>query len=384
MKNLIEHTLKDIKKICKLKKNYLHEPNFNNLEKKYLIKCIDSTYVSTFGKEIEKFEKNLKKFTGAKNCVAVINATSGLFLALKALGINSKHEVLVPSLTFVGTVNAISYTGANPHFIDVNKNFNDIDYDKLKIHLNKISFKQNGILINNKTKKIIKCLMPVHLFGHPSNMNKCISIAKEFNLTVVEDCAEGLGSFFKNKHVGLFGDCGVISFNGNKIITTGGGGAVLSNSKVIAKKIKKLASTSKIVKNYEISHSEIGYNYRLPNINSALGLAQLKKIKLFLKLKRKLFLKYSIALKTNPYLNLMTEPKNCKSNYWLQTIILKKNFQKNKNKILHALNKNNIFARPIWKLIHKLNPYKSCHRMNLKNSIEASKRLIHLPSGTQL
>ena len=384
MINIQKKIFRDIRKVCKYKYNSLHEPNFSNLEKEHLRKCIDSSYVSTFGPEISKFEKNLNRFTNAKNSVAVINATSGLFLSLKALGINSSHEVLVPALTFIGTVNAISYTGAIPHFIDVSKNFNDIDYKQLEIYLDKITYKKKNNLINKKNNKIIKCIIPVHLFGHPSDMEQCLYIAKKYKLKIVEDCAESLGSVFKKKHTGLYGDCGVISFNGNKIITTGGGGVILTNSKKIAKKISHLASTSKVIKKFEITHDEIGYNFRLPNLNSALGVAQMKKLKIFVKLKRKLFYRYSLALKNNPYVELMKEPKNCKSNYWLQTIILKKKFMKFKNKILIYLNKKKIFARPVWRLIHQLPPYKKCNKMALKNSVEASKRLIHLPSGTQL
>jgi perosamine synthetase len=384
MKNISKQIYLDIKKICKRKSHALHEPNFGRLDKKYLINCINSTYVSTFGPYTNKLENSLSKFTKSKKAVATINATSGLFLCLKSLGVNTSHEVLVPSLTFVGSVNAISYCGATPHFIDVSTKFNDIDYEELDIYLKKIAIFKNNNLINKKTKKIIKCIIPVHLFGHPCDMDKCLQISKKYNMFVVEDCAEALGSKYKGRHVGNFGNCGVVSFNGNKIITTGGGGMVISNSIKLSNKINHLASVAKKSKNYEISHDDIGYNFKLPNLNSSLGLAQMKKLKVFINKKRKLFLKYSKVIQNNIYMDLMKEPKNCRSNYWLQTIILKKKYQNKKNLILNFLNKKNISVRPVWQLIHSLKPYKLCPKMLLKNSNEAYKRIIHIPSGSQL
>lgn len=382
--NILQKVITDIKKVCNRKKYSLHEPEFGKSDLRALEKCLKSTYVSTSGPNIQKFELALKKKTGARVCIATINATSGLYLSLKALGINSSHEVLVPTLTFIGSVNPISYCGAIPHFIDVSDKFYDLDYKKIDEYLNKITIKKNNYFINKKTKKIIRCIIPVHLFGHPCEMDQCLKLAKKYNLLIIEDCSEALGSKYKGRHVGTFGNCGVISFNGNKIITTGGGGAVITNSLNLSKKISHLANVAKKYKNLEISHDKIGYNYRLPNLNSSLGLSQLKNLNYFIKKKRFLYQRYYKAFLKNNYLNLMKEPANSKSNYWLQSILIKKKYANLKNKLIISLIKKNILARPVWKLIHTLKPYKNCPKMSLMNAKEGYKRIIHLPSSSNV
>jgi perosamine synthetase len=350
----------------------------------YVSKTIKTNFVSSAGTFVTSFEEKFKKYVKSKNAIAVVNGTQALYIALEACGIKRDDEVLVPSLTFVGTVNAIKYLGARPHFIDSKIDTFGIDCSKLEKYLKKITVLKNGKYINKKTKKIIKAIVPVHVYGHPCDIIEVINISKKFNLKVIEDAAEALGSFYKNKHVGTFGDVGCFSFNGNKIITTGGGGMVVLNNNSLAKKIKHLTTTAKLKHKWEYVHDKVGYNFRMPNINAALGLAQLERINIFLSAKRKLFNKYYLKLKKIKSVSLMKEPKYSKSNYWLQTIILDKSKASLKNKLLSNLHKQKIFSRPVWKLISELKPYKNCQKMNLSGSKEIYKRAINIPSSSDL
>jgi perosamine synthetase len=373
-------------KIYKNKSYGLHEPCFSNLEMKEIKKCIDSTFVSTAGYNTKKFEEKIKNVTKSKYCVAVVNATTGIFVSLKVLGVKKGDEVLVPTLTFIGSVNPISYCGATPHFIDlsVNNNFIDINYDKLDTYLSSIVKFKNGNSINKNTGNTIKAIVPVHLFGHPSDMSKCLLLAKKYRLKIVEDCAEALGSIFKKTHVGNFGSTGVISFNGNKIITTGGGGAIITNSKKLYKKINYICSTAKIIKDHKIFHTEVGYNYKMPSLNASLGLAQISKLSFFLKKKRSLFKKLYSIFRTDKDTQILREPLGSISNYWLQTLILNQKNRKNQRQIIKYLNNKGILARPPWQPIHTLKPYKKCPKMPLKNSLKISSSLIHVPSGASV
>jgi perosamine synthetase len=353
---------------------------------KEIKKCIDSTFVSTAGYNTKKFEEKIKNVTKSKYCVAVVNATTGIFVSLKVLGVKKGDEVLVPTLTFIGSVNPISYCGATPHFIDlsVNNNFIDINYDKLDTYLSSIVKFKNGNSINKNTGNTIKAIVPVHLFGHPSDMSKCLLLAKKYRLKIVEDCAEALGSIFKKTHVGNFGSTGVISFNGNKIITTGGGGAIITNSKKLYKKINYICSTAKIIKDHKIFHTEVGYNYKMPSLNASLGLAQISKLSFFLKKKRSLFKKLYSIFRTDKDTQILREPLGSISNYWLQTLILNQKNRKNQRQIIKYLNNKGILARPPWQPIHTLKPYKKCPKMPLKNSLKISSSLIHVPSGASV
>ena len=318
---------KSISKALGSGKHFLHEPYLRGNEIKYLKNTIKNNFVSTSGKYVNLFENKISKYTKSKSAIAVVNGTQAIFISLKACGVGLHDEVLVPALTFVGTVNAISYLGSKPHFVDSNiKNFG-IDCDKLEIYLKTISIVKNKKLYNKKTGNRIKAILPVHIFGHPCEIEKIIRLAKKYNLFVVEDAAEGLGSFYKKKHLGTFGDVGCISFNGNKIITTGGGGIVITNNKRLAKKIRHLTTTAKIPHKWEYIHDEIGFNFRMPNINAALGIAQLEKIKVFLKAKRKILSIYSKVFEKIDGVELYKEPKFSKSNYWLQTLVLNKKFK---------------------------------------------------------
>ena len=381
---IIFKILKSIKNVVGPGNHQLHEPTFSNEETKILNKTIKSKFVSSAGKYVADFENKFKRYVKSNNAIAVVNGTQAIFISLKICGVTKNDEILVPALTFVGTVNAINYTGATPHFIDSEINSFGVDSKKLENYLNRISFIKNGKCINRKTKKRIKAILPVHIFGHACDIENILKIAKKFNLKVIEDAAEALGSFYKNKHLGTFGDIGCFSFNGNKIITTGGGGMIVLKNRNIAKKIKHLTTTAKLKHKWEYDHDEVGYNFRMPNINAALGLAQLKKINFFLKAKRKLYQIYLKNFSNIDGVKLLKEPLKSKSNYWLHTIVLDKNKMKKKNKILKLLHKNKIFCRPVWKLISDLKPYKNCPKMNLSGSKEIYKRSINMPSSSHL
>ena len=348
-----------------------------------IIKVASGNYLTT-GPKIIEFEKKIKNYTKANHVTSTINGTQAIFIALKALGIKQNEEVLVPALTFVGTVNAISYLGAEPHFIDSNIKDFGIDCRKLENYLKKIVIFKKNKSINKKTGRAIRAIIPVHVFGHPCDIEFILRLAKKYKLKIVEDAAECLGSFYKNKHLGTFGDAGCLSFNGNKIITTGGGGAVLSKNKNLNKKIRHLISTAKVQHKWEYIHNEVGYNLRLPSLNAALGLAQISKINFFLKQKRKLFLKYKNIFDKIGGVKLFKENKFSKSNYWLQTIILDYKNIHLKNKLLKSGYSRKIFMRPAWKLISELNPYKNKQKMNLNGARDIYKRVINLPSSQKL
>jgi len=376
--------VKSIQKVVGKGSHQLHEPLFFGKEMDYLKNTIKQNLVSSTGEYVNKFEKKIKDYTRAKFAIAVVNGTQAIYISLKACGVKKDEEVLVPALTFVGTVNAISYLGAKPHFVDSQiKNFG-IDCLKLENYLNKISKLRGNKCINKLTGKVIKAIIPVHVFGHPCDIQNIIKIAKKFNLIVVEDAAEALGSFYKQKHLGTFGDTGCISFNGNKIITTGGGGMVITNKKILAKKIKHLTTTAKLKHKWEYIHDEVGYNFRMPNLNAALGLAQFEKIHIFLKAKRTLFKKYFNVFNKMKGISLYKESNNANSNYWLQTLILDKNNVNLKNKILKESHKKLIYTRPVWRLISELDPYKKNQKMNLSGAKEIYNKIINLPSSQSL
>jgi len=357
----------------------LHEPRFMGNEKKYLNDCVDSTYVSSVGQYVDEFEEKLASYTGAKYAIATSNGTSALHVALKLLDVNENSEVLTQALSFVATVNAISYCNAKPVFIDVSKKTMGLSPKKLLKFLEKHTFmNKNGECINKKTKKVIKACVPMHTFGHPCEIDKIVDICNKYNIDVVEDAAESLGSFYQTKHTGTFGKIGVFSFNGNKIITTGGGGMIVTDDENIAKRAKHLTTTAKIPHKWEYIHDELGFNYRMPNINAALGVAQLENLTRYLYKKRELTYKYSQFFK-NEDISLIHEPKDAKSNYWLQTIILKD--KKHRDAFLEHTNKNGVMTRPIWKLLNSLTMYENCQCDSLKNSKWFEKRVVNIPSS---
>ena len=372
-----------IKKILGKGHHSLHEPYFCRNEWKYVKKTLDDNYVSSIGSFVDKFEDQIKKFTKSKYAVSVVNGTEALHLSLVACGVKNNDEVFVPTITFAGTANAITYAGAVPHFVDSELETLGIDPSKLEKYLEKITIKKGKFYFNKKTKKRIKAIMPVHIFGNICKIDKILKIAKKYNLIVIEDAAEALGSFFKNKHAGNFGLIGCLSFNGNKILTTGGGGAIITNSKLLAKKIKHLSTTAKINHRWEYVHDSVGYNLRMPNLNAALGSAQIENLNKFLESKRKLFLRYSSAFSKVEDVRLIKNPKFSISNNWLNTIFIKNSSIKKRNKVLSLAHKNQIFLRPTWKPLHQLKHFRSMPKMNLENAKKIYSSCINLPSSSR-
>ena len=376
--------IKSIRKVVGQGNHELHEPLFYGNELRYLKKTITTNSVSSIGHYVKKFEQKIKRITKSKFAIAVVNGTAAIHLSLKVAGVKDNDEVLVPALTFVGTANAVVYCGGIPHFIDSEINTMGIDARKLEEYLNQIVIFKKNLAINKFSKRVIRAIVPVHIFGHPCRIDEIIKIAKKFNLIVIEDAAEAVGSYYKKKHLGTFGLAGCLSFNGNKIVTTGGGGAVITNNTAFARKIRHLSSTSKLVHKWEYIHDEIGYNFRMPNLNAALGLAQLENINIFIKAKRNLYKAYCSAFKNIKDISIFEEIKKARSNYWLQTLILKKNCYILKNKILKECYKSGLHLRPAWKLISNLKPFKYNPSMDLTGSEEIYKRIINLPSGQSL
>lgn len=356
----------------------LHEPKFVGKEKEYLNECIDSTFVSSVGMFVNKFEKTIAEYTGAKYAVATGSGTSALHLSLILAGVNKECEVITQPLTFVATCNAISYCNAKPIFLDVDKDTMGLSPSALKYFLENNTTIKNRECVNKKTNKIIKACLPMHTYGHPCRIDQIKEICDEYFITLVEDAAESLGSFYKNKHTGTFGQLGAISFNGNKIITSGGGGCIITNNLNFAKTAKHLSTTAKVLHKWEFNHDVLGYNYRMPNLNAALLIAQLENLDKFIINKRNLAKKYEIFFDPTEF-DFFKEPKDSKSNYWLNCIILKDQIQR--DQFLKETNANAVMTRPIWNLMNKLPMYKDEQCGDLKNSEWLFERLVNIPSS---
>jgi aminotransferase in exopolysaccharide biosynthesis len=362
----------------------LHEPRFGLLEESFVLEAIRSTFVSSVGKFVDSFEDEVAHFTGAKHAVAVTNGTSALHIALKLAGVGSDDEVLIPALSFVATANAVVYCGAIPHFVDSEDVTLGVDANQLRAYLKTISRSSNRQCINTITGRKIKALVPMHTFGHPCDLGQLMEVANEFGLVLVEDAAESLGSLYGSRHTGTFGLAGVLSFNGNKVITTGGGGIILTNDTDLAVNAKHITTTAKMPHKWEFDHDQIGYNYRLPNINAALGYGQMKSLEEKILQKRALFSAYAQAFEGIEGIKLFKEPNGCRSNYWLQTLILATEDSSLKEETLELLNSDGIMARPAWKLLSSLKPFASNPRMPLKYSESLSRRIINIPSSPHL
>jgi aminotransferase in exopolysaccharide biosynthesis len=359
----------------------LHEPKFIGNEKKYLNDCIDSTFVSSVGKYVDIFEKEFAKYVGSKYAIATVNGTAALHISLLLADVKKDDEVITQPLTFIATCNAISYIGAKPIFVDVDLDTMGLSPDSLKLFLeNNCEIKENTC-VNKITGKTIKACVPMHTFGHPCRIDEIKNICDIWNIALVEDAAESLGSFYKNKHTGTFGKVSAFSFNGNKIITSGGGGAIVTDDEALAKKAKHITTTAKIPHPFEYVHDEVGYNYRLPNINAALLVAQLEQIDKFLKSKRDLATKYKEFFLENN-INFITESKDSRSNYWLQAVLL--NDLNQRDEFLEFTNKNGVMTRPIWKLMNELKMYKDCQKTDLKNAKYLEQRIVNIPSSVIL
>ncbi len=386
MKNLMmsEEVLRAIVRTIGTRKVSLHEPEFLGNESKYLEECLDSTFVSTVGKFVNEFESQLSEFTGVKHAIAVVNGTAALHVALLLSGVKPGDEVLVPSLTFVATGNAVVYCGATPHFIDSSESNLGINAEKLRTYLLSATKQVNGKCINRSSGRTIQTLVPMHTFGHVGDVDELIEVATEFNIAVVEDAAESLGSYYKNRHSGTLGLLGVISFNGNKIITTGGGGMLLTNDDLLAAKAKHLTTTAKISHPWEFRHDQVAFNYRLPNLNAALGCAQMERIESIIYAKRKLYENYRNSFEGIEGLKLFREPPNSRSNYWLQTLILEKENESLRDNILELTNASGYMTRPAWIPLSELKQFEMAPRMNLETALSLSRRIINLPSSPKL
>lgn len=359
----------------------LHEPRFVGNEKKYLNECIDSTFVSSVGKFVDQFEVEFARMVGAKYAIATVNGTAALHISLILVGVERDDEVITQPLTFIATANAISYIGANPIFLDVDLETMGLSPDTLKRFLEQECVITDGECINLSTGKTIKACVPMHTFGHPCRIDELKALCDTWHIALVEDAAESLGSYYKEKHTGTFGILGTFSFNGNKIITSGGGGVIVTDDQALAARAKHITTTAKIPHKWEYAHDEIGYNYRLPNLNAALLCAQLEQLQKFLENKRILAFAYKKFFESQN-IRFIEEPTNSQSNYWLNAVLL--DGVKQRDEFLEYTNSNGVMTRPIWALINKLEMFKECQCGELKNSLYLEERVVNIPSSARI
>lgn len=356
----------------------LHEPVFIGNERKYVIDAIDSTFVSSVGAYVNRFEEMMTQITGAKYAVAIVNGTNALHMGLILAGVQREDEVLSQALTFIATANAISYIGAKPVFVDVDKDTLGMSPLALRHFLEEKAEKRQDGTYNKSTGKKIAACVPMHTFGFPCRIDEIAAICEEWNIYLVEDAAESLGSYYKNKHTGIFGGIGVFSFNGNKTVTCGGGGALITNDEAIAKRAKHLTTQAKEPHKWEFVHDEIGYNYRMPNLNAALACAQLEQLEKFVENKRELATAYKTFFQAED-IQFVTELPEAKANYWLNALLF--DDLEERNSFLTYSNENGVMTRPIWELMNRLKMFKDCQTDALTNSIWIADRLVNIPSG---
>jgi perosamine synthetase len=362
----------------------LHEPSLGGNEWAYVKDCLDSTWVSYVGQYVDQFESMLADFTGVKQVVAVVNGTAALHIALKLAGVEPGDQVLVPALTFVATANTVTYCGATSHFVDSEEKTLGLDPGKLEDYLKDIARVNAAGCTNKFSGRRIKAVIPMHAFGHPVDLDPLVEVCQAYQIEMVEDAAESLGSYYKGRHTGNWGKFAILSFNGNKTITTGGGGAIITNDERLGKLAKHLTSTAKIPHRWEYRHDDIGYNYRLPNLNAALGCAQMEQLPKFLEQKRRLAGCYQKAFQGLEGVRFFTEPSFARSNYWLNALLLDDDFSEQRDAMLEETNDNGIMTRPAWTLMNKLLMFKDCPAMDLGCAENLSKRLINIPSSSFL
>lgn len=360
----------------------LHEPLFCGREKDYVAAAIDSTYVSSVGPCVERFEAQLCRLTGAEHAVATVNGTAALHAALLAVGVATDDEVITQPLTFAATANAIAYCRARPVFLDVEATTLGLDPVALENFLAEQTVRKNNTLYNRSSQRRIAACLPMHTFGHPVRIDEIVAICRRYQIPVVEDAAEALGSEYRGHHCGTFGDLGVFSFNGNKIVTCGGGGAVMSSNGELAAKVRHLTTTAKIPHPWRYRHDMVGYNYRLPNLNAALGCAQLEMLPQFLAAKRQLAQEYKKLPVAAPGLTLIGEPTEAKANYWLNAVLTTNREQR--EQLLAACHEAKILCRPAWDLLSTLPMYENCQTDNLETATWLAERLVNLPSSVRL
>ncbi|MAM86465.1 MAG: aminotransferase DegT [unclassified Hahellaceae] len=359
----------------------LHAPVFPGREKEYVADTIESTFVSSVGTYVDRFEEDVAAYTGSAKAVATVNGTAALHIALKLAGVEAGDLVITQPLTFVATCNSIAYCNAEPVFIDVDRETLGLSGEALEAWLEEnAELDADGVCRTRADDRVIRACVPMHTFGHPADLDTLVSVSHRWNISLVEDAAESLGSFYKGKHTGTFGALGTLSFNGNKIMTTGGGGMILAGE-ALAARAKHLTTTAKKPHTYEYIHDELGYNYRLPNLNAALGCAQLEQMETFIEAKRALAAAYEAVL-TGSSLEFVKEPEDCRSNYWLNAVICENKAQR--DELLKKTNQDGVMTRPIWALMNHLDMYQSCRRGNLRNAEWLEARVVNLPSSVVL
>lgn len=360
----------------------LHAPLFIGNEKKYLDECMDTTLVSGIGEFVNRFEEDMAAYTGAKKAVACVSGTNALHLAMLLAGVERDDEVLTQALTFVATCNAISYIGARPVFIDVDKDTLGLSPDAVSAWLAKHAEIKKGTCYNKHTGRRVKACVPMHTFGHPVRIDELLQVCADWHIEWVEDAAESMGSFYKGRHTGTFGKAGAISFNGNKTITTGGGGMLLFQDEELGKFAKHLTTQAKVPHRWAFAHDRIGYNYRMPNINAALGCAQLENLESYVEDKRKTAERYRDFFAAIPEVTFFTEPEGCRSNYWLNTVLLKDKAAQ--QEFLEYTNDHGVMTRPVWELMTRLEMFRDCENDGLENTRWLADRIVNIPSSVRL
>lgn len=360
----------------------LHAPLFIGNEKKYLNECIDTTFVSSVGKFVDRFEEMVAEYTGAKKAVVCVSGTNALHMAMMLVGVERDDEVLTQALTFIATCNAISYIGAHSVFIDVDRETLGLSPKAVRGWLEKNAEIKKGQCYNKNSGRRVKACVPMHTFGHPVKIDELVAVCEEYHIELVEDAAESIGSFYKGKHTGTFSKVSAISFNGNKTITTGGGGMLLFQDEELGKLAKHLTTQAKVPHRWEFVHDQIGYNYRMPNINAALGCAQMENLERYVEDKRHTAEDYKAFFATIPGVEFFSEPENCRSNYWLNVVLLKDKLAQ--QEFLEYTNDHGIMTRPVWQLMNKLEMFKGCETDGLENTVWLEERIVNIPSSVKL
>ncbi len=363
----------------------LHEPTFGGKEREYLRECIDSGWVSTLGGFVTRFERELEAITGVRHAIATINGTAALQLCVGLAGVAAGDEVLLPALTFVATANAVSYCGAVPHFVDCDARTLGVDAGKLEAYLQQVATSHDGISYNRVSGRRIGALIVVHTFGNPADLDALAEVCRRFALVMIEDAAEALGSRYAGRHTGNRGLVAALSFNGNKIVTTGGGGAILTNDDALAARAMHLTTTARVAsKAPSVFHDEVGYNFRMPGLNAALGCAQLEQLPTLLARKTHVATRYRLAFDAVAGITFFTAPECADSNHWLNTLLLDDDHAGQRDAVLAMLDSHGYGARPAWTLMHRLPMYCDRPRMDLSSAESLERRIINLPSSAHL
>lgn len=362
----------------------LHEPEFGGREWDYVKECIDTGWVSSVGSYVDRFERDLSAITGARHAVATANGTAALHICLLLAGVAAGDEVLMPALTFIATANAVSYAQATPHFVDSEERSLGVDARALDAYLGEIAERRDGGTFNRRTGARMRALVVMHVFGHPCDLDALADVAARWGLVLIEDAAESLGASYKGRHTGNVGQLAALSFNGNKVVTTGGGGAVLSNDAALGRRAKHLTTTARVPHRWNFLHDEVGYNYRLPNLNAALGCAQLEQLASFVERKRRLAARYAEAFAGVPGVHVLREPPHTRGNYWLNALVLDEANAARRDDLLAALNDAGYMSRPLWTLMHRLPMYAACPRMPLPVAESLEARVVNVPSSARL